>query len=364
MLVATSNEIRNGGFKAMEKRRMAELEKCYSIAPLMYQGKQHILVAAEKKNRCILFDAEGKEEATVWEGPGGVMTMVQVPGTDGQFLATHKFYSPNDSKEAKLVIATPDGNGKWEIRTLAELPFVHRFDILKSGDENYLIACTLKSGHEYKDDWSTPGKVYAAKLPDDLSCFDDEHPLQLEVIKEGMLKNHGYYKVVENGKESSLVCSDNGVFRFFPPENSDGNWREEQLLDVPASDATMIDLDGDGKMELIVFSPFHGDTISVYKCTENGYEKVYEYPEKAEFLHAIWSGQLGGKPVAVLGHRKGARRLFALSWAEDHYTFKTIDDNCGPANAYGYNYEGKDILVATNREVDEIAMYIIKEGDL
>lgn len=348
----------------MKKDVIAGLEKCYSIAPLEYQGKQHILVAAEKKDRCILFDAKGKEVATVWDGPGGVMTMVQVPGTDGQFLATHKFYSPNDGEEAKIIIATPDGTGKWDIRTLAELPFVHRFDILRSCGENYLIACTLKSGHGYKDDWSSPGKVYAAKLPDDLSGFDDTHQLKFEVLKDGMLKNHGYYRVVENGRGSALVCSDNGVFRFCPPKAQGGKWQEEQLLDIPASDATMVDLDGDGKMELVVLSPFHGDEVSIYKKVEGSYERVYQYPEKAEFLHAIWNGKLGGKTVAVLGHRKGARRLFALLWTEGRYSFKTIDDDCGPANAYGYTYDGRDILIATNREINQIAMYTFAEGDL
>lgn len=348
----------------MKKTVMAELEKCYSIAPLHYKGKQHILVAAEKQDRCILFDAQGNEEGTVWEGPGGVMTMVQVPGTDGQFLATHKFYSPNDSRDAKIIIATPDGNGTWEIRTLADLPFVHRFDILCSNGENYLIACTLKSGHECKDDWSSPGKVYAAKLPKDLSGFDDAHQLQFEVVRDGMLKNHGYYRVTEDSGVSALVCSENGVFRFYPPKAQGDIWQVQQLLDIPASDATLVDLDGDGKMELVVLSPFHGEDVFIYKNTEAGYEKVYQYPEKAEFLHAIWSGKLGKKTVAVLGHRKGARRLFALLWENGRYTFKTLDDDCGPANAYGYTYEGKDVLVTTNREISQIARYTFTEGDL
>lgn len=343
----------------MEKRVLAELEKCYSIAPLQYQGEPHILVAAEKHNRCILFDAQGNEKATVWEGPGGVMTMVQIPETDGQFLATHKFYSPNDSKEAKIVIATPDGNGKWDIRTLVDLPFVHRFDILESGGEYYLIACTLKSGHEYKEDWRSPGKVYVAKLPKDLSGFDEDHQLKLDVLKDEMLKNHGYYKVIEDGVVSALVCSANGVFRCYPPKNEEDQWTVEQLLDTPASDATMIDLDQDGKMELVVLSPFHGDEIKIYKNVDGEYQEVYKYPEKADFLHAIWSGNLDGRPAAVIGHRRGARRLLAFTWNEEKqkYAFKTLDEDCGPANAFGYSHDGKDILISTNREINEIAMY-------
>ena len=90
----------------MNKKVLANLEKCYSIAPLHYKNADHILVAAEKTDRCILFDIKGNEEETVGEGPGGVMTMVQVPGTDGQFLATLRFYGFNNASKANISIIT------------------------------------------------------------------------------------------------------------------------------------------------------------------------------------------------------------------------------------------------------------------
>ncbi len=347
----------------VRKKVIGNLEKCYSIAPLEYEGERHILVAAEKTAPCLLFDEEGREEATVWTQPGGAMTMVQVPGSNGQFLATHKFYSPNDSKEAKIVIVTPV-NGSWEVRTLADLPFVHRFDILERGGIRYLLACTLKSGHEYRDDWSTPGKVYAAVLPDNLDAFDEDHPLPLTVLKEGMLKNHGYYRVMEGGYPTGLVSAEQGVFQFIPPERAGAEWEIRQLTRDPTSDAVLLDLDGDGKRELAAISNFHGDRIRIYKTDEAGWYPVYEYPH-AEFSHGIFGGEICGKPVFVIGHRKGARNLLAFTWDNESQTYQAqvLDADCGSANVYHFCRGGKDYLLSANREINEIALYELEEQE-
>lgn len=346
----------------INKKVIGKLQKCYSIAPLRYQGRDHILVAAEKQDPCCLFDTDGNLEDTVWEGPGGVMTMVQVPGTDGQFLATQRFYSPNDSKEAKLVIVTPGQEGGWKVRTLAELPFVHRFDIITRNGVRYLIACALKSGHEFRDDWSMPGKVFAAVLPEDLSGFDEEHPLEMTVIKDGLTKNHGYCRLDLEGIECSLVCSNEGVFLFLPPEHPEGKWDVSQLLDTPASDAVWLDLDGDKERELVIITPFHGKDIIFYKKTEGSYREIYRYEEPAEFSHSIYGGTLMGRPVVIIGHRQGKRNLIAFFYDKEagRFTHEYIDRDCGSANIYHFMKGGKDVIVSTNREIDEIAMYTIE----
>ena len=95
----------------IEKKVISNLNKCYAMSELTWQGEHRFLVAAEKHDPCYVFAEDGTQLDTVWSEPGGVMTMVPVPGADGQFLATHKFYSPNDSADAKIVIATAKKKG-------------------------------------------------------------------------------------------------------------------------------------------------------------------------------------------------------------------------------------------------------------
>lgn len=350
----------------VQKKVLATLNKCYSIAPLQVNGKNRILVAAEKQDPCFLFDDNGEKIDTVWSGPGGVMTMVQLPGSDGAFLATQEFYSPNDSKNAKIVLAEPPHTKpEWSVRAIANLAFVHRFDVLRAGDQYYLFACTLKSGHEYKEDWSSPGKVWACVLPEDLSSYNEKNPLVLKPIKENLLKNHGYCRLADRtqaGVDSALVCADNGVYVFTPPSENSGEWSIEQILNKPASDAVLIDIDEDGKEELLVLSPFHGEQLSIYKNLGCGYEKVWDCDKQTPFLHAITIGKLGQKPAIFVGCRKGERSLLCITWDKTsrRYTIDTIDTGAGPANVMYNLKNGQDRLFAANRETDEIALYTLE----
>lgn len=349
----------------VEKKVIESLNKCYAMAELRYRGARCFLVAAEKHDPCYLFSEDGQRLDTVWEEPGGVMTMAQVPGSDGQFLATHKFYSPNDSKEAKIAIVSPQENG-WSVRTLCEAPFVHRFGILERGGVHYLLVCCLKSDHNHKDDWSAPGACYGAVLPEDLSGFDGDHPLPLTKLKDGMLKNHGYSSIRMDGHDAAVVGCEEGTFLFTPPAAPDGEWEIRQLCGVPSSDSVLIDFDGDGKLELGCISPFHGASLTIYHLDEHGnYVPQWKYgcPEtETEMIHATWAGTLAGRPAWVVGWRKGTKNTIAITWRDGAYHTEYIDQNTGCANVMHFvNQAGQDVLVGTNREIDEIAMYTITE---
>lgn len=338
------------------KKIIANMPKCYSICPITVRGIEGFLIATEKLGECNFFDLDGNLVETVWSEPGGVMTMVPVPDGDGAFLSTQRFFSPNDSKDAQIVLAAPVKQG-WDIRPLVALPFVHRFDILTIGAEHYVIACSLKSDHEFKNDWNHPGKIYVGKLDDALKSTGGLHQ-GLTVLKDGLTHNHGYYRGEEKGVPFSVICADEGIFRVDPP--CDGkDWKVEKISPQATSDAVLFDLDGDGEMELITLSPFHGDHLDVFRKRADRYERVYSSPHVLEFLHGIHATTIKGVPTVLIGNRKGERKLFALQWNTETKQFKEvlIDKNVGPANCNSIEKNGKSMIISTNREIDEVALY-------
>lgn len=333
------------------------LEKCYSINKIMLDGNVHIVVAAEKVNKCLLFNQSGLLVDTIWEEPGGTMSIVPLPDKSGRFLASQKMYSPNDSIEAEIVLVERIRQGEWDVRSFMDIPFIHRFDILNTENKTYFIGATIKSDHRFKDDWTSPGKVWGGLL-DPAFCT----PVQLTECLGGLTRNHGFCKRTNKDGEYAVVSADEGVFAIFPPTKQNDQWTTKQLIDTPVSDISFIDFDGDGEEEMIVFSPFHGDQVSIYKLIDGRFQEVYRHPEPLKFIHAIWTGMVYGKPVAFIGHRKGpSRDLYKVFWDNDRYHFDVMLKDVGSTNLFAYQVDGVQILVSANREINQIAFYKIEE---
>ena len=108
-----------------------------------------------------------------------------------------------------------------------------------------------------------------------------------------------------------------------------------------------------------MLSPFHGDTLTIQKKLDGSFQEVYRHEKRLPFLHAIWGAEIGGKVYGFIGNREESRDLLAIYWDGRSYTFDMLDQGAGAANVLHFRRDGQDLLLAANRETDEIAVYTL-----
>jgi len=336
------------------KRHLGSISSCYATTYLERGGGGSFVFASDAYGPCLCFDCEEFVRETVWEAPGGTMSIVPIPQGRGDFLAIQKFNPGFDAAGAEIVFAHKGGDG-WRVRTLFELPYVHRFDILERGGIRYLICCTLCTTKNSADDWRSPGKIYGAKFPEDLS-----EPIALAVIADGMSRNHGYCRVTRDTYSFAVTSCDQGVFEILPPESDGGKWSVRKILDGRISDIALCDIDGDGSKELAAIEPFHGAGFVIYRKVAGEYIPIYRYPEELPFCHVVWGGILRGNHVFLAGNRGGARGLYLLQWENGAIVARTIEQGFGPSNIAVHRGQDEDLVAVANHEAGEAAVFAVR----
>ena len=340
----------------IEKRFLTEMNRCYSASSIVVDGQTRILLATEGEGPCLAWSGTDYSAVeTVWDGPGGTMSMVPIPGSNGEFLAVQKFFKMFQWEEAKVVHVRPLATGGYAVRDILQLPYIHRFDLLTVGERHYFIGCTLATTKDSKDDWSNPGKIWVGE-------FNSSGPLEVRVLKDGLSKNHGYSRLTRGGHMTALVTCEQGAFEVTPPQSPGADWTVRQFMDWPISDISAIDIDGDGELEFATIEPFHGSYFRVYKQIDGKFQKVFEHPEVSEFYHVVVGATLAGVPVFIGGCRRGKQQLFyvhASRSAPLELRAEVIEEGVGPSNVYVLHETGRDIIVAANREKAEAALYFV-----
>lgn len=340
----------------IEKRVLATLPKCYATNSIVIDGQRHVLIASEGDAPCLAWKGpDYMESHTVWKGPGGTMSIVPIPGTNGEFLAVQKFYRFYDWEEAKVVHVRPDGSGGYTVTDILELPYIHRFDLLTVGDRHYFIACTIATTKKSIDEWSDPGKIWVGE-------YTGVGPLSIRVLKDGITQNHGYSRLETPNGVRGLVTGLEGAFEVTPPDGKGGDWTVTQFMDWPISDISAIDLDGDGELEFATIEPFHGSYFRIYKRADGVFKKIFEHPEVTEFYHVVVGTTLAGTPAFIGGCRRGKQQLFyvrADSQDPTRLTLELIEQGVGPSNVYVLHENDRDVIVTANRETDEAALYFV-----
>jgi hypothetical protein len=339
----------------IEKRILTAMNRCYAANSIVVNGKTRLLLATEGEGPCLAWTGPDYTSShTVWDGPGGTMTMVPIPGTNGEFLAVQKFFKMFQWEEAKVVHVRPLERG-YEVNDVVHIPYIHRFDLLTVGIRHYFLGGTLATKKDSKEDWSNPGKLWVGE-------FTGAGPLSVKVLKEGMTKHHGYSRLTRNGVMSGLATCEQGAFEVTPPPHPGAEWSVKQFMDWPISDISAVDIDGDGELEFATIEPFHGSYFRVYKRIGKSFARIYEHPEVSEFYHVVVGSTLAGKPVFIGGCRRGKQQLFYVHAVRTNpleLKAEVIDAGVGPSNIHVVHEGQRDILVAANREKAEAALYFV-----
>ena len=305
---------------SIEKKIVGRFVFPYSICVYDSERGKRVLCATESEGKCISFDARTGEDAeTVWEGPGGTMSIV--PDGADAFYATQAFFKGMRGGGSFVVRAERRGDGTYGIEKCFDLPFLHRFTVINVLGEPWFVGGTIADWKDTKDDWSRPGHIWIGKMK-------DAAPAALPLPDGGIFKNHGMYTGPFDGRRNTvIVTGTEGAFAVLPPEAEGEDWQVKQILDREISDIRVYDLDGDGQEELVTIEGFHGDRMCIYKRIkpsggnadrdpeeENGrsrYECVYSFP--LAFGHPIWCGKMLGKPRILIGSKQANSGLYVLT---------------------------------------------------
>lgn len=340
----------------IEKKLVYQMEFPYAVAAYECSSGVRVACATETTGAGISFSAlDCGDIRTLWTGPGGTMTIC--PMGEEDFLVTHRFFKRFQSQDAVVTAVTRQEDGTWKGTEVLKLPYLHRFCIVNVGEQKWMLGGTLCDRKDSFEDWSHAGGVYVGKISDDL-----RQPLEVREIYHGIHKNHGMFHGLHNGKEVAIVTGQEGAFEITPPEDPEGIWGIEQLLDTEISDIRVFDLDGDGKDELITIEGFHGDRLKVYHESEGTYRQIYEYP--IAFGHGLWCGLMLGRRTILIGYKNANGALVALQMKkgpEFSMDITVIDELEQVANLDVYD-AGDDFYIYAACSIGNINLYKISNS--
>lgn len=341
-----------------KKIHLDDMKRCYCASWMHMFGENYYFLASEDPNvACNMYWGKNFEnKMNVWTEPGGCMSIIPIPGKEGEFLAVQEFYLKVSPSQAKIVWGKFDGK-EWKFKDVLHLPYIHRFDIYQVDGKNYFVGATIARLKDDKQDWTRPGQIYAGLIPDDLA----NEELKIEEINDGMFRNHGYWHGNDNGQDCGYFGCDQGLMKLTPNGTDPKAWKKEWLLDFPVGEVAVCDIDNDGENEIMVIKEFHGSEIAIYKNIDGKYEEVYKYDNEIEFAHTLVGTTILGQPTFVAGIRRKDCEEIMVQYIDGKFVTTVIDKGVGPANLCVVNEEDRDLIISANHTAAEAAVYVFEK---
>lgn len=334
----------------LQKKTILEIKNVYTANAFQTPAGFFVGAGSETDPVVRLYDLDSGKAEEVHDGPGGMMSFIPVPGSADTCVTIMGLFPPFIGFEAGLFLHRKSNRG-WETVKAMELPFAHRCEFISHGGDPYLVAATVSKLKENPADWSRPGEVHVISLKE-----NPLPPWNSTVVDKEVFRNHGMIKTVLQGTETLFFSGEQGIFSVTPGE--DGRWEITSVFNREVSEMTFMDLDGDGKQELITIEPFHGEQLNIYKKTEQGWD--LRFGDSLSFGHGLSSGLYNGIPVIVTGNRSDslALEIFTVDdLNKGAVKRQVIEADAGPTQTQVFTFGGVDYILSANQRKHEVALY-------
>ena len=317
----------------ISKRSLAGLERVYSIAvvPGSMDGDWPAFLAGSEGDGSLLyFEGGDLKPVEIAKEPGGFISLWAFEQGGCKYVVAATDFKPGFKAEnCKIIVYPLDGARRGECFEVGLLPYTHRVAVLDLDGQKCFLGSTLCAAKDFKYDWSQPGGIHLAAIPEEVSS-----PWEFRQIVTGLNKNHGmdFAQLSEGGRGGFLLSAMEGLFYMRIPTGFDGEWEVETIAEGEHSDGFAYDWDGSGSVQIFAISPFHGETVTIYRRDQGGWNPTI-ITDDVSFGHVLWAGELLGEPGLLIAGRGGDKelRLYRKSGPDGKgFSCETIDEGIGP----------------------------------
>ena len=343
------------------KRTLASVEKVYSIgvvSSIKADGWPAFAAGSEGDGPLLLFEPPEYKAVEIADKPGGFMSVWAFERNGSNYAAASTDFKPGFKAEnCRIIVYRLDGPSRGECFEVGKLPFTHRVAVLDVGEQKCFLGSTLCSGKAFKQDWTQPGGIHLAIIPDKI-----DSKWEFRQIVSGLSKNHGmdFAQLRKTERGGFLLSAMEGLFFMKIPDSADGRWEAETIAAGEHSDAFAYDWDGTGSAQIFAISPFHGNRLTIYRREPTGWMGTV-ISDDISMGHVCWAGNLLGEPGLLAGGRDGRKelRLYRKSGPQGRgFSCEIIDEGIGPTQIAVVD-RGRDSagLITAAHGVNEVRIY-------
>ena len=169
----------------LHKEKILDLPFVYTVNSFVFDNRLYIAAGSEKEFPAYIYEKGSNNLQKITDGPGGMMSLVHLPGSDIDFFSVMGLFPPFIGSDAGVFFHRRILKG-WSTEKVLSLPFAHRCEIVQHEGRNHLFVASVSRFKADPSDWTKPGELHHITTPD---LTDGE--LKTEILVNNLYRNHG-----------------------------------------------------------------------------------------------------------------------------------------------------------------------------